>query len=308
MNAPGPCPDDLLARASNAPLAPAERDRLEDHLAGCAICRTAVDVTGALADEPSALAGDDLLIARLAERAAGRAGGARPWRRRPLHVAAAVVATAAAVVGVWHFARARRPEPAPTAESVSSSGEPSAATETPQVVAPAGAPAAAEPAAPPETAPAAPESAPADRKPAHRAAPAVDIDRLLAEARAARARGDNARARTLYARVVRLGPGTPAAAVAEMAIGMMLVERADGGGAHAALEAFDRYLATAPDGALREEAMAGRARSLELLGERARAVGAWQELLAKYPRSLQAPLAQRRLDALRAAARSNEGP
>jgi hypothetical protein len=308
MNALDPCPDDLLARAANAPLAPAERGLLEDHLARCATCRTAADVTGALADEPSALAGDELLIARLAERAAARAGGARPWRHRPLHVAAAAVATAAAVAGVWHLARGRRPEPARTAESARSA-EPPAAMEPPRAaVLPSAAPAATEAAAPPPTAPAAEASAPVDHKPARRPAPAVDIDRLLSEARAARAHGDNTRARALYARVVRLAPGTPAAAVAEVAIGMMLVERAEGGDARAALEAFDRYLASAPDGALREEATAGRARSLELLGERARAISAWQELLARYPRSLQAPLARRRLDALRARARSNEGP
>ena len=117
MNALAPCPEDLLARAANAPLAPAERDLLAVHLARCETCRTAADVTGALAAEPSVLPGDELLIARLAERAAGRSGGIRLRRRRPLHVAAAVVAAAAAVAGVWHFARGRRSEPARTAES-----------------------------------------------------------------------------------------------------------------------------------------------------------------------------------------------
>jgi hypothetical protein len=131
----------------------------------------------------------------------------------------------------------------------------------------------------------------------------VDVDRLLGEARAARARGDNARARVLYARVARLAAGKPAGAVAEVAIGVLLLERADGSDARAALEAFDRYLAAAPAGALREEAMAGRARALERLGERARAVAAWQALLDDHPRSLQAPLARQRLEALAATPR-----
>src|SRR5438270_46673 len=71
--------------------------------------------------------------------------------------------------------------------------------------------------------------------PPRQPSPRLDLDRLLSDARAARARGDNARARTLYTRVVRLAPGTPAAAVAQVAIGLMLVERAEGGDARAAL-------------------------------------------------------------------------
>jgi tetratricopeptide (TPR) repeat protein len=295
MNALDPCPDDLLARAANAPLAPAERDLLAVHLAHCEACRTAAEVTAALAAEPSVLRGDELLIARLAERAAGSGGGTRLQRRRPLRLAVAAVAAAGAVAGLWHFARGRRAEPARTT--------------LPQIAAPG----ATEPALPPKTAPSVEESGPGDPtagtprtsapRPARQPSPTVDIDRLLSDARAARARGDNARARTLYARVVRLAPGTPAAAVAEVAIGLMPVERADGGDARAALEAFDHYLAVAPGGALREEALAGRARALELLGEQARAISAWQDVLAGYPHSPQAPLARRRLDALRAGAR-----
>jgi tetratricopeptide (TPR) repeat protein len=309
MNALDPCPDDLLARAANAPLAPAERDLLAVHLARCETCRTAADVTAALAAEPSVLRGDEFLIARLAERAAGSGGGIPLRRRRPLHVAVAAVATAAAVAGLWHFARGRRAEPPRTAEHAPA--EPARAAEPPRTALPQ---IAAEPALSPKTTPSGVETGPGDPtartprtsapKPARGASPTVDIDRLLSDARAARARGEHARARALYARVARLAPGTPAAAVADVAIGLMLVERAGGGDARAALEAFDRYLAVAPGGALREEAIAGRARSLERLGERARAISAWQDVLAQYPHSPQAPLARRRLDALRAGAAS----
>ena len=110
--------------------------------------------------------------------------------------------------------------------------------------------------------------------------------------------GDGERARALYARLARLAPGTPAAAVAEMGIGLILVERPGPENARAALEGFDRYLAAAPDGALREEAIAGRAQALDTLGERAQAAAAWRQLLDDYPLSVQAPLARRRLETL----------
>ena len=83
MNALDPCPDDLLARAANAPLAPNERDLLAVHLGRCEACRAAADVTGALATEPSVLPGDELLIARLAERTAGTASGGDPAAAPP---------------------------------------------------------------------------------------------------------------------------------------------------------------------------------------------------------------------------------
>jgi hypothetical protein len=243
----------------------------------------------------------------MAERAVGRARAGRPRRQRPIRIATAAVVTASALAGLWHLGHRPRSGPAPAA-SESRSAPPSASSAAPPAALPPAAPSAASPAAaPPELAapaaalaqaPASGERAEVEPPAPRRASPAVDIDRLLAEARAARVRGDNARARTLYARVARLAAGKPAGAVAEIAIGLLLLERADGGDARAALEAFDRYLAAAPAGALREEAMAGRARALERLGERARAAAAWRELVDEHPRSLQAPLARRRLEAL----------
>ena len=65
-----------------------------------------------------------------------------------------------------------------------------------------------------------------------------------------------------------------------------------------AIAAYDRYLAANPQGALREQAMAGRAGAFELLGDRPQAAAAWRELLAAYPHSMSAPQARRRLIAL----------
>jgi hypothetical protein len=66
----------------------------------------------------------------------------------------------------------------------------------------------------------------------------------------------------------------------------------------AALAAYDRYLVEHPDGAAREQAMAGRATSLEALGERARAAAAWRAVAEAYPASMTAPNARRRAMAL----------
>jgi tetratricopeptide (TPR) repeat protein len=68
----------------------------------------------------------------------------------------------------------------------------------------------------------------------------------------------------------------------------------DAGNAFAAYSAFERYLATG-DRALREEAMTGRALSLERLGRQGAADAAFAELLQAYPYSSYAPVAKKRL-------------
>jgi 2-oxoglutarate dehydrogenase E2 component (dihydrolipoamide succinyltransferase) len=65
-----------------------------------------------------------------------------------------------------------------------------------------------------------------------------------------------------------------------------------------AVAAYDRYLAANPNGALREQAMVGRAGAFESMGDRAQAATAWRALLAAYPHSMSAPQARRRLIAL----------
>jgi hypothetical protein len=288
MNTQDACPHDLLARATRAPLAPAERSQLAVHLARCATCRAAADVAAALADEPSALPGDELLVARLAARAAEAAGAGRRVRWPAYAAAATLLVALSAFASIRQFARSRR-APLVSSAAAGATVPPPVADSTapvPGAVAPTTAPV---PNAPPRA---------AEAKNARRTAATPNVERLLADARRARMAGDGERARALYARLARLAPGTPAAAVAEMGIGLILVERPGPENARAALEGFDRYLAAAPDGALREEAIAGRARALDALGERAQAAAVWRQLLDDYPLSVQAPLARRRLEAL----------
>jgi type IV secretory pathway VirB10-like protein len=61
------------------------------------------------------------------------------------------------------------------------------------------------------------------------------------------------------------------------------------------LAAFDRYLAEQPDGPQRQQAMVGRAITLDMMGDHAKAAGAWQSLAEAYPESPDAKLARHRL-------------
>lgn len=288
MNSQDTCPHDLLARGTNAPLLPAERNQLASHLARCASCRVAADVAGALADEPSALPGDELLLQRLAARTV-KVGGAGRRVRWPAYAAAATVLVAlSAFASIRHFSRTR--QGAARRGAAAGGAAPRAVAES---IPPA------PPGAVPLTEPVPIRPAPAtETTNARRTALAPNVERLLADARRARMAGAGERARALYARLARLAPGTPAAAVAQMGIGLILLERPGPENARAALDGFDRYLAAAPHGPLREEAIAGRARALEALGERAQAAAAWGQLLQDYPLSVQAPAARRRLEVL----------
>ena len=288
MSAVDPCPDDLLARAPDGLLGPADRAILDAHLARCADCRTALVVATALRSEATTLVDDDLVVARLASRARQRTptkGRHRLTGRRWRSVATALLLIGgAAAASVWNSRRASPPE----VRFEVAGSHPSETQPRP--------PESSLPAEVPEAIPLS-ASAPA---PAHRRRPIVaDSASLLRQAREARASGDRTRAIALYQRIEQRFEGSPSAAVAEIAVGTLLLEEQSDGGRSAALAEFDHYLASEPGGALREEALVGRARALESLGERAKALAAWRSFLDLYPRSLQASAARSHLAALR---------
>jgi len=117
---------------------------------------------------------------------------------------------------------------------------------------------------------------------------------LFAAANRLRRTGQDAQAIQTFNQLQRAFPTSGEAAVSHATLGSLLLQRGD---AQAALLQFDRYVAHG--GPVLEEALAGRARALARLGDSARERGAWQALLARFPRSVHAARARARLAELR---------
>jgi TolA-binding protein len=107
-----------------------------------------------------------------------------------------------------------------------------------------------------------------------------------------RASGDAEKAIATYKRLVSSFPTSAEAATARLSLGRMLLDRGD---AQLALTQYDAYVAS-NDPTLREEALAGRARALERLGQRTEEKQAWQKLLREFPSTLFADKARSRLE------------
>jgi outer membrane protein assembly factor BamD (BamD/ComL family) len=91
--------------------------------------------------------------------------------------------------------------------------------------------------------------------------------------------------------------GTRFPSSSEAHVGTVLLARLqlDGGESEAALAGFEAYLESG-HGALREQAMVGRAQALRKLGHRDEERAAVRELLRAYPDSPYARLARERLE------------
>jgi hypothetical protein len=103
-------------------------------------------------------------------------------------------------------------------------------------------------------------------------------------------------AERLYAQLSAAYPGTREEVIARVLRGQALLDNLGRPGD--ALTSFDAYLRDQPNGALAEQARAGRAQALWLLGREGEEAAAWRDLLAAHPRSLHAALARSRLAAL----------
>jgi TolA-binding protein len=130
----------------------------------------------------------------------------------------------------------------------------------------------------------------AERHPAPFVAAAV----LFREANEARRDGDGVRAIALYRRLEAQYPRAEEAHLSYATLGRLLLDRGD---ARSALDEFDDYLSHG-GGPLAEEALVGRALSLQKLGRAGDEIAAWNEILRRYPRSVHARLARARLSAL----------
>jgi tetratricopeptide (TPR) repeat protein len=116
---------------------------------------------------------------------------------------------------------------------------------------------------------------------------------LFASANEARRTGRTREALRMYRELERRYPDSPEAKLSHAIVGRMLLDEDP----NAALGEFDRYLGEGK-GTLSEEALVGRALSLQKLGRDAEERAAWEALLRTYPNSIHAARARARLAAL----------
>ncbi|HEX2877814.1 MAG TPA: hypothetical protein VHP33_41475 [Polyangiaceae bacterium] len=290
-------PEELLERADRGGISAAERARLDQHLAECAVCRVERGLSARAAIDAEPLRDEKLLLARLKRDVVARLespAGQRPRRKRAVVVlsliaaSVASVATATTIVVMRREASVHEAAAAPNG-AVKPAAPPRVAAPTPAVVA---APVVAEPSAvePAEVAPpsAEPEQ-PAKTAPIEVSSAAEAFSR----ANLARREGKVKEAVRLYRTLQERFAGSSEELVSRVALGRLLLDRL--GDSRGALVQFNSYLASPGGGALREEAMVGRALALGRLGRAAEERAAWTALLDSWPKSAHAKRAQARL-------------
>ncbi|HEX6272882.1 MAG TPA: tetratricopeptide repeat protein [Polyangiaceae bacterium] len=296
-------PGDLTSEARRRPLSREEEACLTALFEECPEERTIYRAGLAFDRDSSAREGDEMLVARLASRAARRYGApvsVPPGRRRRplvLLVAAAVVAagTAAAGSGVVYMMRSE-PHESEAAGSGKRVVEP-VATVTPRRARPAPAVLSAEPvvAAAPEAAKLEPAPAPVPvvtgaTPPAKRAISESSAAALFGEANKKRLLGDTAGAVAAYTQVAERFPASAESNLAELSLGKLFLAS---GQSERALAYFRR--AGASGGALGSEALWGQAGALRALGRTGDERAALERLLALYPSGAYAKAARKRL-------------
>jgi TolA-binding protein len=312
--------EDLLVLARRGDLPKTQQTELEHALDTSASLQAAFTVGNDFDRLATVRPGDDDLIARAASKALGKRvserppgirGARRPVLARKLAWAVGIaamfaVSVAAGWTGIVHpMLRARAEAYAPhtlaggdpfqatsRVTSPVAGRAPASATEAPLASAsPAEELTVAAPTPPLDLAPPAP--LPSSRPPAHveiTPAPATAAN-LFRRAGAARRDGDYPGARDLYLQLQRAFPESDEARLSHVSMGTLLLAA---GKAAEADQQLSQYLSSG-GGALAEEAMAGRARCLELLGRADDERQVWGELLRVFPSSLYATRAKQRL-------------
>ncbi len=307
------CLSDLVIRSRRYRLSDTEQWRLEQHLAVCSSCRLEQHV-GADFDAICGLrAGDDVLVADLADkvvrRRLGLRGRGRPRALWMAGAAACVFFAAAAAAGVLLDHRVAPQVSAPVASIP--------VTSQPAVRGRAGLAAKAEPSVAETEAPtaipaattAAPDARRAQRSHAVRvaaSAPPTEVETPAAQEETAsalfvsanneRRHSHAAAAISLYQELQSRFPASEEARVSHVSLGRLLLERSmwsEG------LSQLDDYLATVPDGMLAPEALFGKARALGMLGRLDEERSEWVALLTKFPDSVYAAQARRRIEEIR---------
>jgi hypothetical protein len=279
-------PEDLIDRAAQAALDPAEQLTLDRHLAKCDGCTALLAQVARLERDIVPQPRDQSLDQRAVEAAMlqmQRSPSAGPGRALPgwLRLAAAGVLLASGVTATAAIVRHKissRPLVEPPAASVV---DPPATRSAPAPIAPpAEMP---EPVEPPRPSPPPPRSSATAR-------PAVTAAALFERAGKLRREGNADAAIATYRRLQDSFPDAREAQLSFALAGQLLLKQ---GRPADALAQFDRHPKIGGD--VGEEALAGRAAALEQLHRTADAIAAWKSLLERYPGSVYAARARARL-------------
>ena len=276
-------PEDLLERAERGSASAADLARLDQHLAECAVCRVERALSSQAALDVEPLRDEKLMVARLKRDVAERLKNPSTGRARrkgaviALSLVAASLASVAAAATIVLVQRDAAPPSAPVEATPARASEPPKPSPAPK----------AEPAPEPvELAP--PEAAP---KPA--ALESGSASELFSRANQARRDGKVKEAMRLYRALQERHSGSGEELVSRVALGRLLLDRL--GDSRGALVQFNSYLASPGSGALREEAMVGRALALGRIGRVSEERAAWRALLDAWPKSTHAKRARARL-------------
>lgn len=290
--------EDLSALLRRGELDAAERRRLELALSSSSEAQLLHRAGLELDAEGVMLPGDDALAERVKRRVLARmqpALLALPARRRrlvPWGIAAAVACVALAAGGAVVGLRPLRALFSTSVTAPASSPAPRKAALPAEPPPALGSALPTQPDAP-SVASVAPPTLSVAPKPAA-LADASSASELFASAASARRRGKAQEAMLLYDALQSRFPGSAEANAADMALGMLRLQR---GSARSALEHFTRYLARNPRAELVPDALWGKAQALSNLGQQAEARRSYASLLERFPDSTYAAAARAKLEA-----------
>jgi hypothetical protein len=286
-------PEELLERAARGVASGADLTRLDQHLAECEVCRVEQALAAQAELDAAPLRDEKLIVARLKRDVGARLAApvADRSRRKSAIVATALIAASlasvAAAATVVIVRRAAAPQALEVARAKKAAAPAKPAAPTPSAIAvhePALAPL---PVTPEET-----TAGPAEL-PKAASSEANSAAEVFSRANQARRDGKAKEAARLYRVLQERFAGSSEELVSRVTLGRLLLDRL--GDSRGALLQFNSYLASPGGGALREEAMVGRAISLGRIGRRTEERAAWKALLDTWPKSTHATRAEARL-------------
>jgi TolA-binding protein len=288
-------PEDLLERAERGALPAADLARLEQHLAECTVCRVERALRAQAMLDSAPLRDEQLLLARVKRDVAQQLQNPTlrraPRKRAAVGVVlliASIASAAAAATTLVVLQRQQRVEALAPSPRVAKPLPPRPVAHSSPVAPLVSAPATEE--SPPGSSSDTPSVEPAPKAAAPEFASSAEA---FSRANAARRDGQAKDAARLYRGLQDRFPASSEALVSKVALGRLLLDRL--GDSRGALVQFSSYLANPGNGALREEALVGRALALGRLGRSGEERAAWQALLQAAPQSTYAGRARARL-------------